>query len=230
MILMVKGPEHKIMRYWTRVYIHDKPVTMLVDTGSPISIVPEEIAEQIFDPKRDNWEKQDANIFQDFNGNPVQQVGVLQTDIELNSWKVQKAKLLITPRGQSKTPLLGADLIRRLGLRLTQAVEGPKQLNPGQNNISNINTDLKTQVQAEFKDLFERKGKIKNHIVRTKFKKPLQPTQQKGRRIPLALQNKVAVEIKRLTKEGHIIKLRNCNEDQFISPIVITVKKDGSLK
>ena len=63
-----------------------------------------------------------------------------------------------------------------------------------------------------------------------KFKKPLQPVQQKGRRIPIALQDKVATEIQRLTSEGRIRKLKNCNEDQFISPILITVKKDGSLK
>ena len=30
--------------------------------------------------------------------------------------------------------------------------------------------------------------------------------------------------------EGHIIKLAKCNEDSFISPIVITRKKDASIK
>ncbi len=127
-------------------------------------------------------------------------------------------------------PLLGADLIRRLGLRLTQAVETTNRQKTGQNKIANITSDLKTLMKTEFKGLLERQGRIKNHIVRTKFRQPLQATQQKGRRTPLALQEKVAIEIRRLTKETHIIKLRNCNEDQFISPIVITVKKDGSIK
>ncbi len=189
MILMMKGREQQIMRYWARVYIQDKPVTMLVDTGSPISIIPEETAEQIFDPKWDKWEKEASNIFRDFNGKPVQQVGVLQTDIELNSWKVQKARLLITPRDQNKTPLLGADLIRRLG-PTHKSSRGPETAKTGQTNIWNINTYLKSQMQAEFKNLFQSTGKIKNHIVKTKFKKPLQPTLQKGRRLPLAFQEK----------------------------------------
>ena len=77
--------------------------------------------------------------------------------------------------------------------------------------------------------MFTQQGQ-KNHIVKTKFEKLFQATQQKGRRIPIALQQKVADEITRLTKEGHIKKLKSCNEDQFISPIVITVRKDGSLK
>ncbi len=126
-ILMVQSGKQQILRYWARVYIHDRPVTMLVDTGSPISIIPQETAEEVFDPKLDQWEKGVTNIFQDYNGNPVEQVGTLQTDVELNSWRVQKARFLITPKEQNKTPLLGADLIRSVGLKLTQEVEPPNK-------------------------------------------------------------------------------------------------------
>ncbi len=51
-----------------------------------------------------------------------------------------------------------------------------------------------------------------------------------GRRIPVALQARVESELKRLKAEGHVKKLRSCTDDQFISPIVITVKRDGSIK
>ena len=37
-------------------------------------------------------------------------------------------------------------------------------------------------------------------------------------------------ELKRMEKEGHMIKLEKCDEDCFISPIVITRKKDTSIK
>ena len=33
-----------------------------------------------------------------------------------------------------------------------------------------------------------------------------------------------------MEKEGYIVKLSKCDEDCFISPIVITRKKDGSIK
>ena len=36
--------------------------------------------------------------------------------------------------------------------------------------------------------------------------------------------------MKKLTAEGHIEKLDNCTDDVFIAPIVITAKKDGSVK
>ncbi len=153
----------------------------------------------------------------------------MTNDVWLNEWKAEKVELLITPKDQNNMPLLGADVIKKLGLRLTQQ---KRSNTAGQKTISNLSEreDLKTKIRREFPTLFSRQGKIKNHIVRTKFKRPLRPIQQKGRRIPLALQAKVSTEISRLTKQGHIVKLKSCNEDQFISPIVITVKKDGSLK
>ena len=48
--------------------------------------------------------------------------------------------------------------------------------------------------------------------------------------MPFSLQDKVDKEIDRLIKEGHIIKLQECSDKYFVSPIVITVKNDGSIK
>ena len=41
-------------------------------------------------------------------------------------------------------------------------------------------------------------------------------TQQKGRRIPIQLQNRVDNEINRLLKEGHIEKVDKIQDDVFI--------------
>ena len=41
---------------------------------------------------------------------------------------------------------------------------------------------------------------------------------------------KVDKEIDKLLKQGHIEKLTECSHKYFVSPIVITVKKDGSVK
>ena len=55
-------------------------------------------------------------------------------------------------------------------------------------------------------------------------------TQQKGRRIPIQLQEKVDKEIEKLLKEGHIEKVKKIQDDVYIQPTVITVKKDKSVK
>ena len=44
------------------------------------------------------------------------------------------------------------------------------------------------------------------------------------------IQDKVGVEIQKLIQEGHIVKFNKRTSEHFISPIVITAKKDGSVK
>ena len=81
-----------------------------------------------------------------------------------------------------------------------------------------------------FKPLFDRKGRSVHHVVNITFKYPLCPIQEKGRRILIHVQGKVEKEIEKLLLEGHIQKLDKCTSDCFIAPIVITVKKDDSIK
>ena len=86
------------------------------------------------------------------------------------------------------------------------------------------------QWQSYFSKLFTRVGKIRNYKVQAEFFKNLVPVQQKGRRVPVTLQEKVDKEIDKLLTQGHIKKLKECSDRYFVSPIVITVKKDGSVK
>ena len=62
------------------------------------------------------------------------------------------------------------------------------------------------------------------------FFETLTPIQQKGRKVPITLQDKVDKEIDKLLRQGHIEKLNECSDKYFVSPIVVTVKKDGSVK
>ena len=66
--------------------------------------------------------------------------------------------------------------------------------------------------------------------MRTQFSKEFKPIQQKGRPIPINLQERVETELNKLIDQKHIIKLDKCSDQQFISPIVITVKKDQTVK
>ena len=52
----------------------------------------------------------------------------------------------------------------------------------------------------------------------------------KGKHIPIHLLPKIKLCIDQLLRDGHIEKLSRCSEDCFISPIVITAKRDGSIK
>ena len=63
-----------------------------------------------------------------------------------------------------------------------------------------------------------------------KFLTEFKALQQKGRRIPIHIQEKVEQEIRSLIDQGHLTKLEKCSDQHFISPINITVKKDQSNK
>ena len=56
------------------------------------------------------------------------------------------------------------------------------------------------------------------------------PIQHKGRRVLLHLVEKVEHELQKLIVDKQIIHLEKCPDDLFISPVVITVKKDKSIK
>ena len=55
-------------------------------------------------------------------------------------------------------------------------------------------------------------------------------TQQKRRRIPIQLQKQVDKQMNKLLEQGHIEKIDSIKDDVFIQPVVITVKKDCSVK
>ena len=58
----------------------------------------------------------------------------------------------------------------------------------------------------------------------------MQPTHHKGRRISLHLTEKVEKELKKPIEEKRIKKLTKSSEEHFMSPLVITVKSDQSIK
>ena len=100
-----------------------------------------------------------------------------------------------------------------------EATEGEDSLDPWQIYFS-----------KQFINFFNRVGKIKNYKVHADFFEPLMPIQQKGRRVPITLQDKVDKEINKILPQGHSEKLKECSDKYFVSAIVIMVKKDGSVK
>ena len=48
--------------------------------------------------------------------------------------------------------------------------------------------------------------------------------------MPITIQEKIDKEVEKLLEQGHIQKLEECLDKYFVSPIVITVKKDGYVK
>ena len=95
--------------------------------------------------------------------------------------------------------------------------------------LDNIDKRIK-ELQNDLKDLFYNYKEIKNLPVKVNSKERAQSIQQKGRPIPIHLQDQVALELKRLIKHGHLERATENTEDCFVSPAEITVKKINQQK
>ena len=98
--------------------------------------------------------------------------------------------------------------------------------------INNIETPcpIKKSLAKEFPELISRIGNTQNHTVNSKCHRNYRVTHQNRRKVPIHLQPKVKIELEKLLNEGHIEKSTNCSDQFFISPIVITVKRDQSIR
>ena len=147
-------------------------------------------------------------------------MGTVKANIRSAGWEVPEATFLITKR--RTRCILGLDLQSKVGITTTQR-PAPKRKSRFDIMLCEQSGPWKEKFCQDFKPLFDRKGRSVNHVVNTTFKYPFCPIQEKGRRIPIHVQETVEKEIE-------IRKLDKCTSDCFIASFVITVKKDDSIK
>ena len=125
---------------------------------------------------------------------------------------------------------MGKDFLAKLRITLNATKNTGKNVNL----ISQLQTEksiIKIKwVLQKYPHLCKRLGCSKNHIAKPIFKTEYTPSQHKGRRVPLHLLEKVENELQKLIDDKQMIKLEKCLDELFISPVVITVKKDQSVR
>ena len=90
--------------------------------------------------------------------------------------------------------------------------------------------ERRKKIINEHEDLFKNNHTIENLTIDIQLKKDVKPIQQKGRPVPIHFQKNVREELEKLNDSGHLEKADNTTEKCFISPAVITIKKDKSVK
>ena len=207
------------------VVLGNTATNVLVDSGSVCTIINESLANSIVSQdSKSKWIREaNSKQLKTFSNEPIHTLSILQTSIQSNNWYANPIKIQVVTDGHR--PLLGRNLFPALGLSIQQS-----------NNQTTINQveqeycPIKKQIAIDFPDLISRIGKSKVHIVCSNFHRNYTPSHQKTRRVPLNLIDKVSDELMKLSEQGHIEKLQECSDKNFISPIVITVKKVKSVK
>ena len=150
------------------------------------------------------------------NKNEVKFRGKIPVNIEYENNK-QKMEILITVRTDIR-PLLGMDWMRTFKLTI------------GKIQLTENNQSEKERMFGKFRDLFENNKTIKDTEIKIQLKPGHYPVKQKARPVPLHLQEDVGKELEKLIRTGHLEKINNVDEDCFVSPVVITIKSDKSVK
>ena len=163
-----------------------------------------------------------------FNTNTINSEGELIVTLQSGSWTAQNCRILVV--GHKTNNLMGRDITQKLEISLQQ------KNNQSLCNIINSITIIESEkniinwTYRNYPHLCRRLGKSKNHVVESIFKQNHIPNQQKGRKVPLHLLEKLELELDNLIQDKQFTKLEKCANDLFVSPVVITVKKVKSVK
>ena len=194
--------------------VNNRPIKFIIDSGSPVTLVPKQLFNHITPIHSLHTE------YRDVNNNKIKFEGKTTAKVEING-ETKNLELLITTKRTN--PLLGLDWMNQLGIKLNTEKSNLK--------IQNIqeNPDV-TELKKKFNNLFHENKTIKGIEVDIQLKPDAKLIQQKGRPIPIHLQPAVGKEIEKLKKKGHIERATDIDENCFVSPAVITVKKDKTVK
>ena len=143
--------------------------------------------------------------------------------VEVKTEKSKKILPIPIPENKNTQSLLGLDWLDKLEIGL----QGSKKTNV----ISYVeDEERRKKIIDDHEDSFKNNHTIKELTIDIQLKKDVKPIQQKGRPVRIHFQKNVREELEKLIRKGHLEKADKTTENCFISPAVITIKKDKSVK
>ena len=199
------GPE-----FFTITALINRPIKFIIDSCSPVTLIPKSQFNGTTPLRPVGTE------YRDVNDNRIKFEGKTTASVEINN-KRNNLEILITTK--KTNPLLGLDWIEKLDTG---------NIGPQINNITE-DPDI-TTLKRRFKKLFNENYTVNGSEVKILLKDDGKLIQQKGRPIPIHLQQSVGKERNKLMRQAHIEKTNNIDGNCFVIPAVVTVKKDKLVK
>ena len=152
--------------------------------------------------------------------------GVLNVTLKSGSWRIENCKILLV--NNLTQNFIGRDILQQLGIHLTASKPTGKAI--GLISDTAIEQNIIKWIFRKYPHICTRLGCSKNHRTESTFKETFNPTQHQGRRVPLHLLERVEKELEQLIEDQQIFRLEKNSGEYFISPVVITLKKDKNVK
>ena len=205
-----------------QVFLNDNvPVNMVFDTGSAVSLLPAELFHKNF--VQELLHPVPATVsFVTYLQEPIPVSGVFETSVRFGD-TVAQGRIYIVERGE---PILGRDLISALQLIMQDNMV--KRIRPAANDTNHSSSSDADTMTAAYPLLFQdRIGTAKGFVHQVRTKPDVNPVQQKLRRLPFAVRDKVSQELKRLEAADIIEKI---DSSEWVSPMVVAYKRSGDVR
>ena len=160
--------------------------------------------------------QKETNRHQDVNKNEIKFRRKTPVNIEYKNNK-QKTEILVTGR-TGITSLLGMDWMKAFKLTI------------GRIQLAENSQSGRERIFGKFQDFFENNETTKDTEIKIQHKPGYCTVKQNARPVPLHIQEDVEKELEKPIRTGHLEKINDVDEDCFVSPVVIKVKSDKSVK
>ncbi|XP_028403427.1 uncharacterized protein K02A2.6-like [Dendronephthya gigantea] len=193
------------------VSIEGKPVTMEVDTGAAVSIMPESVWRKLSSTKP----VRKSNVkLRSYSGHEIPVLGEIDVGVVYGN---QKAHLPVIVTNNEGPVLLGRNWLSVLKLNWSQIKKVSVK------RVNNVE-----QLTSQYSSLFDDSlGTVKGVKAHLKMKPNATPKFFKPRPVPFALKDKIGEELNRLEELG---VLKKVEFSEWATPIVPVLKPDGSVR
>ena len=195
------------------VVINDQQVSILIDTGAEVNVLPRDCVHGIDIQPTMTSIKAWGNF-------PIPVLGTTYVSVRYKSVTVRAFFHVVDLPSSAVTPLFSFELCKDLGLMAELACLGPS------NPIENSSTD---GVLSKFQDLFERHGSLQTgYEYSVTLKDDAIPFSPPARRLPPSLHDKVKAELDKMEEAGIIKKVTE--PTPYCAPMVVAYKKSGDIR
>ena len=195
--------------------VASKPVLLLIDLGAKVSILNRTFIDSL--NPRPKLTRDHVNITS-YTGNAIHNRGTTELPVRYHTRELLKFPFVIVDNGEN---LMGVDLFDALGF----SIQKPETVA----SVKSGHTEMHDRLLAQYPSLLHstREQMIKGFTHYPRIDPTVPPKAQKFRRIPLALNDEVCAEIKRMEHDGVLERIES---SPWISNMVFVRKPTGKLR
>lgn len=198
--------------YKVSVNIEGKPISMLLDTGAAVTLIPESIYKANFAKVSCKPTKVSLRTY---TGEPLKIKGKAAVNVEHNGRSATLPLFVVEDNQRTLPALLGRDWLEELQLDWKA--------------VCAVTEDDKVRsLKEKFPEVFRSTpGVVSNYEAKVVLKANSTPVYCKARPIPFATKEAVAAELRRLENDGIV---KRVTHSDWATPVVVVPKRGGGIR